>query len=115
MATTSDSRVARIGFDLAPWAGARIALSGNVQDIAEYGPRSFAAFGLSQSLVVSKALTIDASLDSNRTIGGIDRARVINPLHPVASGGFLRRRRIADRGFPRRSPPARPGAPIAGR
>ena len=86
---TIDARVARIGFDLSPWAGARIALSGNVQDIAEYGPRSFAAFGLSQSLVVSKRLTIDASLDSNRTIGGIDPARVINPLHPVASGGFL--------------------------
>lgn len=86
---TIQSRVARIGFDLAPWTGARIALSGNVQDIAEYGPRSFAAFGLSQSLVVSKRLTIDASLDSNRTIGGIDAARVLNPLQPVASGGFL--------------------------
>ena len=86
---TISSRVARIGFDLAPWAGARIALSGNVQDMDEYGPRSFAAFGLSQSLVVSKRLTIDASLDSIRTIGSIDPARVVNPLHPVASGGFL--------------------------
>ena len=84
-----ESRVARIGFDLAPWAGARIALSGNLQDIAEFGPRSFAAFGLSQSLVVSKQLTIDASLDSNKTIGGVDPATIVNPLHPVASGGFL--------------------------
>ncbi|HEU0133419.1 MAG TPA: hypothetical protein VFR28_01230, partial [Allosphingosinicella sp.] len=40
-----DARTARLGFDVKPWAGARIALSGNVQDIAEYGPRSFAAFG----------------------------------------------------------------------
>ena len=84
-----DSRTARIGFDLQPWAGARIALAGNVQDIAEYGPRSFASFGLAQSLIVSKHLTIDASLDGNRTLGGIDPLRVLNPLHPVASGGFI--------------------------
>ena len=28
-------------------------------------------------------------LDGNRTLGGIDPARVLNPLHPVASGGFV--------------------------
>jgi uncharacterized repeat protein (TIGR01451 family) len=84
-----DSRTARIGFDIQPWAGARIALSGNVQDIAEYGPRSFAAFGLSQSLVLDEHWSVDASLDSNKTLGGIDPARVLNPLHPVASGGFI--------------------------
>ena len=83
------SRTARLGFDLAPWTGARIALSGNMQDIAEYGPRSFAAFGLSQSLQISKHLTIDATVDGNRTIGGIDPARVLDPLQPVASGGFI--------------------------
>ncbi|MFN3389736.1 MAG: hypothetical protein ACK40O_12490, partial [Allosphingosinicella sp.] len=84
-----DARTARIGFDLKPWAGARIALSGNVQDIAEYGPRSFAAFGLSQSLVLDEHWSVDLSLDSNKTLGGIDPARVLNPLHPVASGGHL--------------------------
>jgi hypothetical protein len=78
-----------IGFDLQPWAGARIALSGNVQDIAEYGPRSFAAFGLSQSLVLDEHWSVDFSLDANKTLGGIDPARVLNPLHPVASGGFV--------------------------
>jgi uncharacterized repeat protein (TIGR01451 family) len=84
-----DARTARLGFDLQPWAGARIALSGNVQDIAEYGPRSFAAFGLSQSLVLDEHWTVDASIDANKTLGGIDPARVLNPLHPVASGGFV--------------------------
>lgn len=84
-----DARTARIGFDLAPWAGARIAVSGNVQDIAEYGPRSFAAFGLSQSLVLSERWSVDFTLDGNRTLGGVDPARVLNPLHPVASGGFV--------------------------
>jgi uncharacterized repeat protein (TIGR01451 family) len=84
-----DARTARVGFDLQPWAGARIAVSGNVQDIAEYGPRSFAAFGLSQSLVLDKHWSVDASVDANQTLGGIDPARVLNPLHPVASGGFV--------------------------
>ncbi|HYJ83336.1 MAG TPA: hypothetical protein VEW26_10905, partial [Allosphingosinicella sp.] len=84
-----DARTARLGFDLQPWAGARIALSGNVQDIAEYGPRSFAAFGLSQSLVLDEHWSVDASVDANKTLGGIDPARVLNPLHPVASGGFV--------------------------
>jgi uncharacterized repeat protein (TIGR01451 family) len=84
-----DARTARIGFDLQPWAGARIAVSGNVQDVAEYGPRSFAAFGLSQSLVLDKHWSVDVSVDANKTLGGIDPARVLNPLHPVASGGFV--------------------------
>ena len=86
---TIDARTARLGFDLAPWAGARIALSGNIQDIAEYGPRSFAAYGLSQSLVLSEHWSVDFTVDGNETVGGIDPNRVLNPLHPVASGGFV--------------------------
>lgn len=84
-----DARTARLGFDLAPWAGARIALSGNVQQIPEFGRRSFGALGLAQSLILSKHWSVDLSLDSNKTIGGIDPARVINPLQPVASGGYI--------------------------
>ncbi|HEY0445850.1 MAG TPA: hypothetical protein VGD19_05290 [Allosphingosinicella sp.] len=84
-----DARTARIGFDLKPWAGARIALTGNLQDIAEYGPRSFAAYGLSQSLVLDEHWSVDLSLDGNRTLGGFDPTRVLNPLHPAASGGFI--------------------------
>ncbi|HEX5184059.1 MAG TPA: hypothetical protein VFW19_13040 [Allosphingosinicella sp.] len=84
-----NARTARIGFDIQPWAGAKIALTGNMQDIAEYGPRSFAAFGLSQSLALGKHWSLDATLDSNRTLGGIDPAKVLNPLQPVASGGFI--------------------------
>ncbi|HEX8579278.1 MAG TPA: hypothetical protein VF655_06755 [Allosphingosinicella sp.] len=86
---TVDARTARLGFDLAPWAGARIALSGNVPNIAEYGPRSFAAFGLSQSLVLDAHWSVDVSVDANKTLGGIDPADVLNPLHPVASGGYV--------------------------
>ncbi|HEY0026931.1 MAG TPA: hypothetical protein VGC35_03585 [Allosphingosinicella sp.] len=84
-----DARTARVGFDIAPWAGARISVSGNQQTIAEYGPRSFAAFGLSQSLVLDAHWSVDFSLESSKTLGGIDASRVLNPLHPVASGGTL--------------------------
>ncbi|HEY6814162.1 MAG TPA: hypothetical protein VI168_01360 [Croceibacterium sp.] len=86
---TVDARTARLGFDLQPWAGARIALAGNLQNIAEYGPRTFAAFGLSQSLVLDEHWSVDLTLDSNKTLDGIDPSRVLNPEHPVASGGFL--------------------------
>ncbi|MFO1241037.1 MAG: hypothetical protein U1E64_11860 [Sphingomonadaceae bacterium] len=84
-----NARTARIGFDLKPWTGARLVASANQQASNEYGARSFAAYGLSQSLPVSKTLTVDMTLDGNKTLGGIDPARVLNPLHPVTSGGFV--------------------------
>ncbi len=86
---TVDARTARIGFDVKPWAGGRIVAAANRQDIAEYGPRSFAAYGLSQSLPIGKRWSVDVSLDGNKTLGGINPARVLNPAQPVASGGFL--------------------------
>jgi uncharacterized repeat protein (TIGR01451 family) len=84
-----DARTARLGFDIAPWAGGRIVASANQQDISEYGPRTFAAYGLAQSFKLSDKWSLDFSLDGNQTLGGFDRADVINPLQPVASGGFL--------------------------
>jgi uncharacterized repeat protein (TIGR01451 family) len=84
-----DARTARVGFDLKPWAGARFTSSVNRQDIAEYGPRSFAAFGLAQSLPVTPKLTLDFTLDANKTLGGVDATKVLNTAHPVSSGGFI--------------------------
>ena len=84
-----DARTARIGFDVAPWSGGRITASANQQDITEYGPRSFAAYGLAQSFKLSDKWSLDFSLDGNKTLSGIDRDDVLNPLQPVASGGFL--------------------------
>jgi uncharacterized repeat protein (TIGR01451 family) len=84
-----DARTARIGFDLKPWAGARFVATANRQDVAEYGPRSFAAYGLAQSLPIGKHWTVDFSLDGNKTLHGIDPSRVLNVNRPVASGGFL--------------------------
>lgn len=85
-----DARTARIGFDLKPWTGGRLVASANQQSTSEYGPRTFAAYGLSQSLPIGKSVTVDVTLEGNRTLGGgIDPARVLNPEQPVASGGFI--------------------------
>jgi uncharacterized repeat protein (TIGR01451 family) len=84
-----DARTARIGFDLKPWAGARFTSSVNSQSTNEYGPRTFAAYGLAQSLPLGKKWTIDFSLDGNKALGGFDPARVLNENQPIASGGFV--------------------------
>jgi len=86
---TVKARTARLGFDLSPWAGARLLATANQQDIGEYGPRSFAAYGLSQSLRLGTRWSVDISVDGNRTLGGVRAGDVLNAEHPVASGGFL--------------------------
>ncbi len=84
-----DSRTARIGVDVAPWDGARIVSSLNQQQITEFGPRTYAAYGLTQSIPLDDKWTVDFSLDGNETLNGFSRSDVINPLQPVAAGGFL--------------------------
>ena len=79
----------RLGFDVKPWAGARLVATANRQNISEYGPRSFADYGLAQSLPIGKRWTVDLTLDGSKTLGGIDPARVLNPAQPVASGGVV--------------------------
>lgn len=84
-----DARNFNLGFELSPWAGARMVSAIGRQDIAEAGERSYAAFGLAQSLTLSSTLTLDASLDGNRRIGGANVADLVNPGHPASSGGQL--------------------------
>lgn len=83
------ARTVRAGLETTPWSGARLTGSLGQQDISEYGARSFAAFGVSQSVPVSPSLTLSATLDSSTTLSGNDLAAVINVDHPVASGGHL--------------------------
>ena len=85
----ADARTARVGFDVKPWAGARLVSALASQDIVEYGRRAYAAYGLAQSFPVTPRLSIDATLDGERTLGGIDASRIVNPAHPVASGGYV--------------------------
>ncbi len=84
-----DARTARLGFDVAPWAGGRILASANQQDINEFGPRTFAAYGLAQSFKINPKWSVDVTLDGNKTLSGVQRSNVLNPLQPVTSGGFL--------------------------
>lgn len=86
---TVDARTVRAGFDVRPWDGGRVNLTGNKQDIGEFGPRSFAAYGLSQSFTVSENLSLDMTVDGQRTLGGINARDVLDLAHPVASGGQL--------------------------
>ena len=84
-----DARTARVGFEAQPWRGAKVTSSVGQQNIQEYGARSFAAFGLNQSLDLGKHVTVDATLDANKVLGGFDLSKVVNPAQPVASGGQL--------------------------
>lgn len=82
-----ETRTLRGGLEVQPWTGAKIATvigqqstkglaaSSEQQAIAEpgikeFGKRAFASYGLAQSLPVSKALTLDATIDGNKVIGG---------------------------------------------
>ena len=84
------ARQLRGGIEVAPWQGGQIVTTLGQETIGENGNRSFAAFGLSQTLQLSPSLTVDATVDGNRTIGGNPgTAGVINPAQPPASGGQL--------------------------
>lgn len=84
-----DARTVRAGFDIQPWDGARATLGGGDQSLGELGSRSFAAYGLRQSLRLSDQITLDASVDGQRTLRGISITDILDPAHPAASGGFL--------------------------
>ena len=79
----------RAGFEVTPWKGGRVLATAGQQTITEYGPRSFAAYGLKQTLQVNDKVTVDFSVDGNRTLNGVSRDDVVNPEQPVATGGFL--------------------------
>lgn len=85
-----DGRSLRAGVEVSPWAGGRIITTVGEESINEFGNRSFAAFGLSQTLQVSKELTLDATLDGNRSLNGMpDSNDLVNPLQSAATGGQL--------------------------
>ncbi len=84
------ARQLRGGIEVTPWQGGQIITTLGQENIDEFGNRSFAAFGLSQSLQVTPEFAIDATIDGNRTLNGSpDVADVVNPLQPAASGGQL--------------------------
>ena len=78
---------------MTPWDGARIVSSMNQQEISEYGPRTFAAYGLTQSIPLDDKWTIDFSLDGNETIG---LATVYRVLTQFESAGIVERHNFDD-------------------
>lgn len=84
------ARQLRGGIEVAPWQGGQVTTTVGQESIGENGNRSFAAFGVSQTLQVSPELTVDATIDGNRTIGGQPAAGdLVNPAQPAASGGQI--------------------------
>lgn len=80
----------QIGFDVAPWTGAKLMSTLNQQAIGENGGRTFAQYGLSQSLPLGRHWTLDATLDAASTISGhVPEGAVINAFQPVSSGGSI--------------------------
>ncbi len=68
----------RVGMQVVPWKGARLDSTLNQSQMSEYGPRTFAQFGLAQTLQVDKAWGVDFGLDSSQGIGGAKPAPEIN-------------------------------------
>ncbi len=81
------AHTARAGFDLTPWHGAKLAATLNQLALGENGARSFAQFGLSQSLPVGKHWTLDATFDASKTLKGRITADAIDPFQASQSFG----------------------------
>jgi uncharacterized repeat protein (TIGR01451 family) len=89
-----NARTVQWGFDVAPWTGAKLMSTLNQQRAdrasGENGQRTFAQYGLNQSLPLGRHWTVDATLDASSTVSGrIPAGAVINAFQPVASGGSL--------------------------
>lgn len=84
------AHTAQIGFDVAPWTGAKLMSTLNQQAIGENGGRTYAQYGLSQSLPLGKRWSVDATLDATSTVRGrIPQGAIINAFQPIASGGTI--------------------------
>lgn len=59
----------QVGFEVEPWAGARLGSTLNQSKIGEAGPRTFAQYGMSQSLPIGDRWTVDASYDGASPMG----------------------------------------------
>ncbi len=68
--TGFSTRTGRVGIDAQPWQGGHLTAGLGQQDIVENAQRSFAAFGLAQSVALNKHLTFDTTLDTNKVLSG---------------------------------------------
>lgn len=90
-----DANTLKGGVEFTPWNGATVVSTlgrdtvGN-EALGEDSDRTFAAFTIGQALRLDENLVLDATIDTNKTIGGgIAVSDVVNPEQPVSSGGQL--------------------------
>lgn len=75
------------GVELSPWKGARLTSALNRQDLSAFGPRTYARLGLAQSVNLKGGWTVDASIDSAKTLAG--KAPTPNTVSDRAIGAGL--------------------------
>ncbi|MCG8434452.1 MAG: hypothetical protein MJA83_10510, partial [Gammaproteobacteria bacterium] len=83
----TDSEITRVGVRTVPWKQAQINTSVS-QEATEFGPRTFANLGLTQSWAVNDKLALDFSVDRAKTLedGTVPQ---LNEDFPSASGPTL--------------------------
>jgi hypothetical protein len=75
----------RVGVRAEPWERTRVVTAVN-QSGGEYGPRTFANFGLTQGFALDERWTLDVGVDSERTLRDADATPVPTPATPPAFG-----------------------------
>lgn len=84
-----DTSTTRFGFEAKPWKDATLTTTLNQSRISEYGPRSFAQFGLNQRFVANERWSFDVALDSSRAFNESgDAPLVVDPSQPIQPGGI---------------------------
>jgi uncharacterized repeat protein (TIGR01451 family) len=78
------SDMTRVGLRARPWERTQI-VSAVSQQATEYGPRTFANFGLTQGWRLSERWTLDLGVDQSNTLRGADLAPLDADV-PLASG-----------------------------
>ncbi|MEZ5512929.1 MAG: OmpA family protein [Steroidobacteraceae bacterium] len=74
----------RVGLRTRPWERTQIVSTIN-QSATEFGPRTFANFGLTQGWQLNERWAFDVGIDQSNTLRGADFAP-LNPAAPLASG-----------------------------
>lgn len=84
-----DTATARFGFEARPWKDATLTTTLNQSQVSEYGPRSFALFGLNQKFRLNQRWSFDVALDSAHAFSESGEAPlVVDPSQPIQVGGI---------------------------
>ncbi|MGH8494280.1 MAG: OmpA family protein [Moraxellaceae bacterium] len=77
--TDSDvnTSTSRVGAQVVPWKGARVDSTLNQSQISEFGPRTFAQMGLTQTILIDDRWGLDFSVDSSRSLNGAEQSKPV--------------------------------------